>query len=378
MALFWRLSKVSFYLLTTSQEDESRWAGLLKRLDQAKRDIHFLPQYGRVYERTYGYKAFLAVFESGSDFILQPFVRRNLNELPFLKDQGITSPYFDITNPYGYGGPLCSNDCGKGSEELLTIFDREFTNYCIDQRFASEFTSLHPLLGNHKILERTRIVSVNKEKEIVYVDLRLSEKDIWNEYSRGQKSNINKAIRNGVTVKRLEPNSHNLKKFNELYYETMKRNGATLKWFFPDQYFQNCCELLGSERTSLFVAYVEDQPAAMYLLMHDFNTVYYHFAGTDSNYFVYRPNNLLMHHVSIWAKNSGYLYYHLGGGVSALQDDNLFGFKASFSRNAASLYSYGRVLHQETYEKLCRIKREHETWSPFLRVQNDYFPAYRS
>jgi hypothetical protein len=45
-------------------------------------------------------------YGDGNHFVIQVFVKRHFNELPFLKDQHITEPFFDIANPYGYGGLL--------------------------------------------------------------------------------------------------------------------------------------------------------------------------------------------------------------------------------------------------------------------------------
>lgn len=364
---------MAFRVLTADGEDGRRWKELVEGLSCDRRDLHFLPEYGKIYEKTYGQQPFLALYEDGQNFVLQPCVKRQLNDLAFLKEQGITDPYFDISNPYGYGGPI-----GNYSEiDLYQEFDREFSSYCRDQHIASEFTSLHPLLGNHKFLCGGSNPLPVMQKEIVYIDLSMSEDDLWRGINRGHRSSINKARREGVVIQKVALDAANLALFNDFYFHTMRRNDAAQRWFFPENYFQNCIDLLGEERVSLFIAFVNKEPASAYFLIHDFATVYYHFGGSYERFFDQRPNNLLMYEIVLWAKRRGFLSYHLGGGVSSATDDPLFRFKSGFSASRSALYTYGRVHHQATYAELCTLKQKHEQSTSYEVINSDYFPLYR-
>ncbi len=115
----------------------------------------------------------------------------------------------------------------------------------------------------------------------------------------------------------------------------------------------------------------------MYFLMHDFSTIYYHFGASDERFFDLRPNNLLMYEIACWGREHGFQSYHLGGGVSSAEDDPLFRYKAGFSNKRATLYTYGRVHHQETYDHLCELKRAHEMKTLGRESESDYFPCYR-
>jgi hypothetical protein len=346
------------------------------RLPAADRDIHFLPQYGLLYRETYGYEPFLAFYGDEDYFVIQPFIKRVLNELPFLKDQHVTKEYYDVTNPYGYGGPL-SNTNSIRLDELLSKFQKHLFDYFCQQQFASEFTSCHPLIGNHILAIRAGVSGVSLQKTVVYIDLALDESEFWGRINRGHRSSIQKAKNSGVRIAKIEPDPKAFATFNALYYRTMKRNDAAERWFFPEDYFSNCSKLLGSERASLFFAYVGDQVASAYLLMHDFSTAYYHFGGSDDKYFDFRPNNLLMYETALWAKGNGYTKYHLGGGVTSSPADSLFTFKHRFSGRTAELYTYCRVLHDPTYAELCSYKIAHEQQTLGHVLSSDYFPAYR-
>lgn len=374
---FGRRPDVGFSVLTADGDDGARWSTLVAALPPEQRDIHFLPDYGRIYEKTYGHRPFLAIYSDEKNFVLQPFVRRRLNDLPFLREQGIVDPYCDISNPYGYGGPLSSCNATKETVALCREFDRHFCAYCKDERIASEFTSLHPLIGNHLLVVDAGYVVPDRQKEIVYVDLTVPEEELWHQINRGNRSSINKARRRGVHIEKEPMEAGNLALFNRLYYQTMRRNKAADRWFFPEDYFRNCLDSLGEERVSLFIAFVDGVPASAYFLLHDYATVYYHFGGSDERFFELRPNNLLMYEVVLWAKRNGFLRYHLGGGVSSTADDPLLHFKAGFSTNRATLFTYSRIHHQPTYNRLCELKQSHERATIGEVTKSDYFPRYR-
>jgi len=360
-----------------SGEESDQWFSFVQKLEPEDRDIHFLPEYARVYEKTYGYEPCLAYCEDGNDFVIQPFMKRPLNGLPFLKEQNVEERYYDIANAYGHGGPISRSADSHRASQLLEDFDRYFTAYCLDNKIACEFTSLHPLLERQRIFLDLNLVSATRQKEIVYIDLTVSEKEIWGNLRKGHKSSVKKAVKSGVRIEKMEPTAHNFGILNRLYYSTMERNSAADRWFFPERYFRDCYEQLGKERISLFVAYVGSVPAAACILMHDFDTIYYHFSGSDERFLSHGTNNLMVYEVALWAKQKGYRRFFLGGGVSSSSQDSLFIFKSGFSEKRAPLYTYGRVHHRQTYEYLCSLKRTHEKAALGAEIASDYFPLYR-
>lgn len=368
---------MGFSVLSTFGEERDRWFSYIERLEPRSRDIHFLPEYGQIYQKTYGYEPFLACYEDGEDFVIQPYVKRPLGGLPFLKEQDGRERYFDIANAYGHGGPLAQCNDPDRAPQLLLEYDRRFTAYCAENKIAAEFTSLHPLLERQRLFLNLGLVSGTRQKEIVYVDLTGPEEEIWAGLRKDRKNSIKKARKNGVSVEKVELTPENLGVFNKLYYRTMERNGAADRWYFPEGYFKDSHEQLGKERVSLFVAYVGTAPAAACILMHAFDTIYYHFTGSDERFFSYGAISLMVYEVALWARQEGYLRFFLGGGVSSSPQDSLFMFKSGFSKKTAPLFTYGRVHHKETYEHLCAIKREHEKMTLGTEIESDYFPLYR-
>jgi len=365
---------MKFKILTLA--DKGEWTNLISKLKPTDQDIHFLPEYGEIYKKTYGFEPFLAFYGDREEFVVQPFIKRELNQLPFLSHRELKQNFFDIANPYGYGGPVLSA-AAVGSNGIYRNFDNAFYDYCQTEKIASEFTSLHPFLENHEITDGSETIKAHQEKEVVYIDLTKSEEEIYTDFSRGHKSGVNKAKRSGVVIKKAEANPANIKLFNQLYYHTMSRNQAAQRWFFPEDYFANCHKFLGERRVSLFFAMVDGKLASAYLLMHDFRYCYYHFGASSEDFFDLRPNNLLMYETALWAKREGYERYHLGGGVSKEDTDPLFRFKSGFSKERATLYTYCRIHHLPTYELLCKLKRQEEIESTGQEIESDYFPLYR-
>src|SRR5262249_58957900 len=97
---------MGFEVLSAEGDDARRWTALVNNLPAQRRDIHFLPEYGRIYRDSYGFEPLLAVYSDRGHYIIQPVVRRPLRGLQFLAQSADADAYWDIANPYGYGGPL--------------------------------------------------------------------------------------------------------------------------------------------------------------------------------------------------------------------------------------------------------------------------------
>jgi len=309
--------------------------------------------------------------------VIQPFVRRPLRELPFLAGASDAASFSDIANPYGCGGPLCNvADAGR-ARALYRAFASHFAEWCDKENIASEFASLHPFLAEHQLSLVDGMLNPRHEKNVVFIDLSGSEADLLKGLNRGQRSNISKARRADVSVARVEPSAQNLSTFNDIYTATMTRRQAAARWFVSKDYFADCCRNLGPRRTSLFFATVADQVECAYLLMHDFGTAYYHFAGSRGAFPGHRANNLTMYQTAAWAQAAGYRRYYLGGGVTRDPNDSLLRFKSGFSDRSAPFYTYFCVRDRAVYDELCARKKAHERETAGAESSSDLLPLYR-
>lgn len=368
---------MAFDVLSAEGEDARRWTALVNKLPAQRRDIHFLPEYGRIYRDSYGFEPLLAVYSDDNGYVIQPLVRRSLADLPFLKGAADAAAYTDIANPYGYGGPLSNVDDPDIGRCLYTSFAETFATWCDQQDLASEFASLHPFMAEYQLALIGQTIAPRHEKDVVFIDLSRGEGGITAGINRGHRSSLNKARRAGVKIKKVPPSTSNLNIFNEIYRETMVRRKAAARWLVPDAYFSNCCRHLGPNRVSIFFAFVGSVVECAYLLMHDFSVAYYHFAGTRAQFPELRANNLMMYETALWALRTGYGRYHLGGGVTSGEGDTLFRFKAGFSDLRAPLYTYFCIRDEAVYDRLCERKRAYELATTGTESQSDFVPIYR-
>jgi hypothetical protein len=364
---------VAFEVLS-AEKDASRWTELVNALPSALRDIHFLPEYGLIYREAYGYQPLLAVFQGEQGSVIQPFVQRPLGGLPFLADSTDRDRFTDIANPYGFGGPLSSVTDPAAARELYRRFADEFAAWCDQEGMASEFAVLHPLFADHQRSLLQGVIETRHEKDVVVVDL---AGEVRSGLNRGQQSNVNKAAREGVVVSKVEPSSENLATFRKLYISTMERRQAAERWFVPERYFADCCRLLGPQRSSLFFATIGGKVECGYLLIHDFETAYYFFAGSLGAFPDHKANNLTMLETALWAKDNGYRRYFLGGGVTSDPEDSLLRFKAGFSGLRVPLYTYFCVRNRAAYDELSDRKRAFERKTMNAESTSDFLPLYR-
>lgn len=243
---------MEFQVYQSTGSDAEHWQTLINKLSFEKRDIHYLPEYASIYQKIYQYEPYLAYYREQDEFIIQPFVKRNLNQLPFLQGQESGESKYDIANAYGFGGPLSSSNDLNRSIKLGQKFNNCFRQYCFNEKIASEFAVCHPLLGNYQLAEALGL-KTTYQKAVVYLDLTMSEVQLWQGLRNGHQRKINQARKSGVMIEKVAPTAENLQLFDRLYRQTMQRNNAEDRWSFPIEYFQSYFDLLGSERCSLFL-----------------------------------------------------------------------------------------------------------------------------
>lgn len=352
---------------------DAKWKGLIEGMPAHLRDLHFLPEYGRIYEDVYGFKAQLAVWYDDEGYIVQPFVLRPVRELEFMKEADGEN-YYDLSHPYGYGGPLAST---IKACEAFPEFHYQFQNYCDEQGYASEFCSLHPLLINEQKPMLEVLCQPYYQKDVFSVELPDNESSLLEGFSQGHRRNYRKALNAGVRIEKVEINKKTLNQFIEIHRYTMQRHEAAERWWFPEDYFPACYRHLGDSGASIFFAYYKDELASACFLVHAYQTAYYHFGGSYDRFYDVRASNLLMTKAMIWAQAQGYKKFHLGGGVTPSEDDPLIKFKKGFGAKSYPLWSYECVHCRKTYDILSSMKIEHERKMGKNVVNKGYFPLYR-
>lgn len=333
-------------------EDQAEWLGLLERLPAP--DVHFKPGYLQLFREG---EPRLFVYTKGAQTVIYPFLLRPVHGVP-----GITGEesFYDITSPYGYGGPLYPPGA---SRQLVHDFYACFRQYCRENNIITEFIRFHPLLDNHEMM--TGLVDVVRNSTVVFVDLTQSPGAIWSGYDRSNRKNINKARRENVSVV-IESSPAHFADFMAIYRQTLDRNNADSFYYFPLDFFERVHRLLPGHFVYAH-ARLDGRIVASELLVYNRHYIHSFLGGTLAEYFIYRPNNLLKHEIINWAKQKGIKYFVLGGGRS--DNDGIFRYKSTFSRERRGYY-IGKKVHNG--EILARL-----TGSMSPVGKEGFFPPYR-
>ena len=357
-------------VLTTKDSEE--WTRILEKTQTP--DVYFTPEYSKTYEDSYSDEidqdfcgqSILFFYGNEEEFIIIPTLKRQLNKLPFLKDSQIKA--FDTSSPYGYNGPLIHCPDKKNKNKLVQEFLTNYKQFCQENKIATEFIRFHPLLENHNLLKNT-----DKRNQTVWIDLTKDEDQLLKEMNKKTRNLIKKAKKSGIEIKQSK-SKEDLKKFTELYLETMERAGATKKYLFPYKFYENTFDNL-KENISLFTANYQGKIIVASLFMHGYGFLHYHFSGSDKNYLNLAPNQLLLWEVAKWGKKQGFNRFHLGGGLSSDPKDKLFHFKSGFSSTTSRFYTAGITHDKKLYQELCELRKKR---SENQEKNPDFFPFYRA
>ncbi|MFD1020258.1 GNAT family N-acetyltransferase [Thalassobacillus hwangdonensis] len=337
---------------------KAMWHHYLNQIEQ--KDIYFTPEYCEVHERNGEGKATLFIYEEAGKFVYYPFLLRKVNDLPFFKNRmGFGGDIYDLTTPYGYGGPI--TNAGVEDQTLLFYnFSKVFREFCLENRIVTEFIRFHPVISNHALDPTLEPLYL---RNTIAVDLTCEEETIWSNYDSPNRNRIRKATSNGLSVvhKPLTDRSN----FMRIYYSTMKKNNASSYYYFSGSYFQNKADLLG-ENAELLEVMHEGRAIFSGIFMSYGDFVHYDLVGSDQNYLKLCPNNFVIDYAAKWAKENGKMYLHLGGGYTG--DDQLYRFKKRFNKYGDLPFYIGKRIHDEAL---------YEAITEGLPKNDSYFPLYR-
>jgi len=364
-----------------TKEHKTEWGNLVDALPSG--DIFFTPEYAQLFEsadgeagREFGGEAQLFFYGDDEDYVIYPFFKRKISELPFPEAMGSAAEgWYDIASPYGYNGPLARITNPELENALWQEFLDRFHQYCLSNNIVAEFARLHPYLKNHTHLQSSKNSRVRSRPPVVYIDLRQDEALMRKGMTKGNKSSIAKAHRSGIEIRISPPDKEAMLAFHRLYTATMARHQARPAYFFSQKFIDNAFRMLG-EQVKLFCAWHHGQIIAASLFLCRGKFVHYFLSGSDENSLSLCPNNLLLYEAILWAKGQGYELFNLGGGYEA--NDSLFQFKSSFAKTTADFFIYSRVHNEEMYRRLCEAREKYDTSQGRQATRPDFFPRYRS
>jgi len=257
----------------------SKWADLVRLYNL---DVYFAPQYCKIWE-DYGdgeVQAFL--YESALGKILYPYLVRKID---FGK---LNDNYFDISTPYGYGGPIFLDFDKQNLPLLIKDFRLEFATYAHEKKIICEFVRFHPIYKNHRFFLDSDI-KCKLVRNTIKMNLALKIEDILKNMNTSTRNNIRKAIKNELNVFfKVNPTLKDIKIFYKIYSETMNRLEAYDFYKFSFNFFLNTFTFL-KENSELAFVCKEDNIISSTIFLFGNNIVHYHLGGSLEQYLYLDP-----------------------------------------------------------------------------------------
>lgn len=324
-------------------------------------DIYFEEAYGKLYEEIEGGVCETFEFTHLLGSVKHLFIKRKIE----IDLDG--AAYYDLTTPYGYGGPLMFCNTKADRPVLAKEFQKAFQQYCQDRNIVSEFVRFHPVFSNEQDFGET--YEVVWRRKTIGTNLADFENPVQSEFSKSAKENIKRALKAGIET-RVTRHPKSLKLFKEFYYKTLQKNHAEDIYFFTDVYFEKCLALLGPS-ILLIEALYEGEVIGMILNFVHGDYVHIHLSGTLQETIHLSPVYIMMQTLTIWAKEQNMKLIHSGGGRTASPDDKLFQFKKRFGKHTEFDYYFGyKIWNPTVYERLMDAVG--------AVPSNSCFPAYRA
>jgi len=354
--------------LNILETNSSQWKDILTKI---KHDIYQLPEYVTLEGiRTNTIpKAFLAV--DRDKIFLIPYLIRSCKDVVDLE-----SEIFDIVSPYGYSGFLLS-EAAKKDSDFCNLALKNFRDYLKSQNICSGFFRLHPILNEN--FENTFAPDTFlNQGETVSIDLMLSQDQIWNDTKSKHRNRIKRCTNKLGLATRITKFSQEIYTFCQLYEETMERVKAQQIYYsFNTEYFEQMNSMMGDHLYLCLVESASGDLASAGLYTECDGIVQALFGGISNDFVKQSPSILEIDAVRWWAKEQGYQYCHLGGGVGG-SEDGVYKFKAGFSHQRHIFLTWRIICDHSKYNYLVKLRAQ-QAQIPEEELHNSsFFPAYRA
>jgi len=323
-------------------------------------DFHHTSAYHKI-EYSKGDEALLFVASSEINFIALPLIKRAIPD----------TIYFDATSVYGYAGPISSKALNEFPENIISFFKEYFLKYCNDHKIISIFSRLHPLIKQNLFFNSFgELKDLNK---VVTIDLTEPVDVQRQHYSKSNKNQINQLKKKkGYSALILDSSDkEGILDFIDVYTETMDRVNANKFYYFDYEYFKSLLENK-SFKSNLIAVYKDGKMCSAGIFTESNVIMQYHLSGTKNEFIKDNPMKLLLDEARLLANTKGLKYFNLGGGVGGSDDDSLFQFKASFSKNFYQFSVWNLVVNEDVYDRLNDEKKIKKEDYP------NFFPLYRA
>ncbi|MDD7885839.1 NeuD/PglB/VioB family sugar acetyltransferase [Flavivirga sp. 57AJ16] len=324
--------------------------------------LHDIGKYD--FYHTYDYHA-LSKSKNETPVLLKYVENDIIIGIPLLIRSIANTNYKDATSVYGYAGPISK---GLPANFDNSNFQKKITEYFANN-FISVFSRLNPYIPKQcSIL--SNIGTICPQGNVVNIDLMLDTDLQRRNFRRRLKTHINRA-RRLCSVKKATTNK-DLQDFIDIYYENMNRVSAKESYYFDKAYFEN---MNNSDSFDSQILLAIDNNTGKTIAASQFiitnSIVQYHLSGTKKDFLHLTPTKLLIDEMRLIASEKGLVCFNLGGGLGGRDNDSLFDFKASFSKDFKQFNLWKWIIDEKVYGELV-LQRGRKN------KENNYFPLYRS
>lgn len=297
--------------------------------------------------------------------ILYPFILRPLAAEPWAAPH---AEEWDMTGPYGYGGPFAWGVDELDADAFWSSLDR----WAADHRVVCSFDRLSPF--PELLLPRFPGEILPRGTNVVR-RLDLSEDELRASYENKVRRNVRRATEAGLRVE-IDPGGARRAEFQAVYASTMDRRNASDAYRFPPAFFDRLFHDL--EGQTLLVHAVKDgRVVSSDLCLLSAQVVYAFLGGTEPEGLRCGANDLVKHATFRWCLQRGMSAYVLGG--SHREGDGLLRYKLSFAPHGERPFQVAvRTFDGGRLEGLVARRR---AWSAARGLEaaheSGYFPPYR-
>jgi len=326
-------------------------------------DIYFTPEYGRLYEKHEGGILDSFSFQNDNGEVYFQFIKRPLTDYTGFSD------YWDIITPYGYSGPIILSDDREDTERLIRGFGNAFREYCRENKIVSSFVRFHTVLNN-ALQFRSVFDEIQAIRKTVAIDL---TKDVFfEEFGTKTRNEYRRAVKNNIVIE-YDDQLEKIDDFIRLYESVMDKRNASQYYYFPKEYYNDLKKLKDSVELANAVCNGKIVASALFLKYNGF--IHYHLSATTEEGNRLNAMEFILMSRAMRAKEEGFQWMHLGGGVSNAPDDSLLRFKKKFSKTEPFDFNIGKSIYDNrAYGDLCRIAESTKN----QKLEEGFFPAYRS
>ena len=283
--------------------------------------------------------------EDGS--IVYPYIKRRIDGEPLV--------YFDITTPFGYGGPVVRESGDPIA--LVEKFLEAFSGYCREERIIAEYIRFHPLFGNAAYFEKH--LKLLPLYETYTIDLARFLKD-------SEAPSLNNPEEPVIEVKKLGTVRH-MFEFLVLYYsEVRRREEADSYYFFTEDYFEALISNMGPI-LHLFGAYRDKKLISACYILAEGNTVYQHLDGTLEGEEATGTTEILQLKIAEWGADNNMAFYHLGGDFK-MEKAQILPTKKSLANLQPDMFYICEKIHNTSVYKELIIPEETDTIKRYRNV----------